>query len=181
MKALVLVVTTVVIVYVSRSSLLNIRSHGFYRAFAWEAILILILLNLEAWFRDAFAWHQLVSWFLLTVSAFLVVHVVHLLRSLGKPDPRRNETPLIGIEKTTVLVTTGAYGYIRHPAYGSLLFLAWGVFFKTLSWPGGLLALAATVFLVATAKVEESENIRYFGPDYAEYMTRTTMFVPNAF
>jgi protein-S-isoprenylcysteine O-methyltransferase Ste14 len=181
LKAFVLLVTTVVIVYVSRSSLRNIRSHGFYRAFAWEAILFLILLNLDEWFRDAFSWHQLISWFLLTVSAFLVVHVAHLLRSLGKPDPRRNEMPLIGIEKTTVLVTTGAYRQIRHPAYSSLLFLAWGVFFKTPSWPGGLLALAATLFLVATAKVEEGENIRYFGPDYAEYMKRTRMFVPHVF
>jgi protein-S-isoprenylcysteine O-methyltransferase Ste14 len=50
------------------------------------------------------------------------------------------------IEKTTILVTTGAYRYIRHPLYSSLLFLAWGIFFKAPSWPGGLLALAATFF-----------------------------------
>ncbi len=53
-KAVVFALTTAVIVYVSRSSLLAPRSHGFYRAFAWEAILILILLKLDTWFRDPF-------------------------------------------------------------------------------------------------------------------------------
>ena len=41
-KAVVFALTTAVIAYVSRSSLLAPRSHGFYRAFAWEAILIQI-------------------------------------------------------------------------------------------------------------------------------------------
>jgi protein-S-isoprenylcysteine O-methyltransferase Ste14 len=41
--------------------------------------------------------------------------------------------------------------------------------------------LAATLFLLATAKVEESENVRYFGTAYAEYMKRTKMFIPFLF
>jgi protein-S-isoprenylcysteine O-methyltransferase Ste14 len=49
------------------------------------------------------------------------------------------------------------------------------------SWPGGLLALASTLLLLATAKAEESENIRYFGPAYSEYMKRTKMFIPFLF
>lgn len=76
----------------------------------------------------------------------------------------------MGIEKTTVLVTRGAYRYIRHPTYSAGLIGAWGVFFKSPSWQGGLLVLAATVFLLATAKAEEIENNRYFGAAYAEYM-----------
>jgi protein-S-isoprenylcysteine O-methyltransferase Ste14 len=76
------------------------------------------------------------------------------------------------------LVTTGIYGDIRHPMYSSLLLLAWGVFFKASSWPGLALAAAATGFLVATARAEERENIRFFGPSYESYMKRTKMFVP---
>ncbi len=87
----------------------------------------------------------------------------------------------MGIEKTTELVTTGAYRYTRHPIYSSLLFLAWGVFFKRPSWVGGLLASSATLFLLATAKAEESENLGYFGPAYSEYMKRTKMFIPFLF
>jgi protein-S-isoprenylcysteine O-methyltransferase Ste14 len=55
------------------------------------------------------------------------------------------------------------------------------VFFKNPSPAGGMLALAATLFLLLTAKVEEAECIQYFGPAYREYMTRTKMFVPFLF
>jgi hypothetical protein len=109
LKAVILVLATAGIVYVSRSSLLDLRSHGFYRTFAWEAIIILILLNLDDWFRDPFSWHQIISWFLLLVCLFPLIAGVHSLGSIGKPDAQRNELHLIGIEKTTTLVTVGAY------------------------------------------------------------------------
>ena len=166
---------------VSRGSLRDTRSHGFYRFFAWEAILVLILLNLDVWFRDPASWHQIASWCFLLVSLFLVVHGVHLLKRIGKPDERREDDTLVGIERTTALVTEGAYRYIRHPLYSSLLFLAWGVFFKAPSWTGGLLALAATLFLVATARIEEVENAAFFGPAYEAYKEQTRMFIPFLF
>jgi protein-S-isoprenylcysteine O-methyltransferase Ste14 len=166
------------LVYVSRASLAAPRSHGFYRFFAWEAILGLALLNLDVWFRAPFSWHQLISWPLLVISAFWVIVGVRLLKGRGEPDAQRDDVPLVAFEKTTTLVTTGAYRYIRHPLYSSLLFLTWGVFFKAPSWPGGLLALAATLFLVATVRVEEAENLRFFGEAYREYMKRTKMFIP---
>ena len=172
---------TLGLVYVSPASLVAPGSHGFYRFFAWEAILALALLNIDVWFRDPFSWHQLVSWVLLVASAFLVIAGVRLLRQTGKPDAQRDDVPMVAFEKTTVLVTTGAYGYIRHPLYSSLLFLAWGIFFKAPSWPGGLLAVAATLFLVATARVEEAENLRFFGEAYAEYAGKTKMFIPFLF
>jgi protein-S-isoprenylcysteine O-methyltransferase Ste14 len=169
---------TACLAYLSRASLAAPRSHGFYRFFAWEAILGLALLNIEVWFRDPFSWHQLISWPLLVVSGLLVIVGARLLRQRGKPDAQRDDAHLVAFEKTTALVTTGTYRYIRHPLYSSLLFLAWGVFFKDPAWLGGLLALAATLFLIATARVEEAENLRFFGEEYREYMRRTKMFVP---
>jgi protein-S-isoprenylcysteine O-methyltransferase Ste14 len=65
--------------------------------------------------------------------------------------------------------------------YSSLLFLAWGIFFKAPHWPGGLLALAATLFLVFTARADEAEDIRFFGQAYLDYMKRTKRFVPFLF
>ena len=53
------VLATAALAYVSRASLAAPRSHGFYRFFAWEAILALVLLNLDGWLRDPFSWHQL--------------------------------------------------------------------------------------------------------------------------
>ena len=181
LKSIIFVVASAGILYFSRASLRSFGFHGFYRFFAWEAILALVLLNLDHWFYEPFSFTQIVSWLCLCLSLFLVIHGVQLLRMIGKPDDRRNDTSLIGMEKTTTFVTVGAYRYIRHPLYSSLLFLAWGVFLKSPSWPGGSLAIAATAFLTATAKVEETENTHYFGFAYREYMKQTKMFIPFLF
>jgi protein-S-isoprenylcysteine O-methyltransferase Ste14 len=37
------------------------------------------------------------------------------------------------------------------------------------------------MFLVATVRAEEAENIHFFGPAYREYMRQTKMFVPFLF
>jgi protein-S-isoprenylcysteine O-methyltransferase Ste14 len=182
LRPIIFIVATAGIAYVSRASLRVPRSHGFYRFFAWESILVLVLLNLEHWFRNPFSFCQVISWLLLVISIFLVLHGVHLLRITGKPDEERvGDVPMIGIEKTTTLVTVGAFKYIRHPLYSSLLFLAWGVFFKGPSWLAGILALTATLFLLATAKVEEAENSRFFGAAYQTYMKQTKRFIPFLF
>lgn len=182
LKLIVFVAFSAGLVYVSRASLKALGSHGFYRFFAWESILSLFFLNFEQWFRDPFSIRQLVSWFLLLASLVPFALGVHQLRTLGRPDTqRRGDIPLIGIEKTTQLVTTGVFKYIRHPLYSSLFLLAWGVFFKNPSLVGGCLALGATAFLLATVKAEEEENIRYFGPAYQAYMRETKMFIPFFF
>jgi len=180
-KLIIFFVGSAGIIYISLPSLRSYRFHGFYRFFAWEAILALILLNINYWFVDPFSVHQIFAWFFLIVSLFLVIHGVQLLRIVGKPDESREDEGLVGLEKTTRLVTVGAYKYIRHPLYSSLFFLAWGAFFKMPSWPGGALAVAATAFLVVTAKIEEKENIHFFGSEYEDYIKRTRMFVPYVF
>jgi protein-S-isoprenylcysteine O-methyltransferase Ste14 len=182
LKILLFVLASAVIVYISKASLRKPHSHGFYRFLAWEAILALFLLNVEYWFWNPFSPPQIISWILLIASAFLVMHAVRLLRMMGKPTAQRGDDgATIGFEKTTHLVVVGAYKYIRHPMYSSLLFLTWGVFFKNPSWLSGILALAATVFLVATGKVEEAEDIRFFGASYQGYIKKTKMFIPFLF
>jgi protein-S-isoprenylcysteine O-methyltransferase Ste14 len=147
--------------------------------FAWELILGLFLLNVEAWFVDPFAPHQLVAWPLLVISIIPLALGVHALRARGRPADRRESAPeLLAFEKTTALVTTGVYRYIRHPLYSSLLFLAWGVFSKSPGWAGAILALAATACLFGTAFADEGECLRFFGPQYLEYMRSTKRFVP---
>jgi protein-S-isoprenylcysteine O-methyltransferase Ste14 len=46
---------------------------------------------------------------------------------------------------------------------------------------GGALVALSTGFLVATAKVEEREDVRFFGPGYESYMRQTKMFIPFVF
>lgn len=180
-KIILFVLGTIILVVISRKSLLDIRSHGFYRFCAWEILWAMFLLNTKTWFQNPFAWYQLISWVFLIASIPLVVLGVRLLRQIGKQEMGRNDASLYAFEKTSKLVTVGLYGYIRHPLYSSLLFLGWGIFFKSPSWLDvGLVALC-TFFLTVTARMEEVENIKYFGDEYADYMKRTKMFVPFLF
>jgi protein-S-isoprenylcysteine O-methyltransferase Ste14 len=166
---------------VSRSSLRNFHSHGFYRFFAWEVILVLFLMNVNYWFLDPFSLNQIFSWIFLLISLVLIIRGVQLFQEKGKLDSKRNDQSLVGIEKTTELVTNGIYHYIRHPFYSSLLFLGWGIFLKHVSWVGFILALIVTILLTITAKKEEVENIHFFGEEYQMYMKQTKMFVPFIF
>ena len=177
-KAILFVLATIGITWVSRSSLLNIQFHGFYRFFAWETILIFFLVNMNYWFEDPFSLRQIISWSFLIVSLVLIYQGVQLFRRKGGLDQARNDPALVGIEKTTELVTTEVYHYIRHPFYSSLLFLGWGILFKNVSLIGVILAIIATTLLIITAKKEEIENIEFFGEKYREYMKNTKMFVP---
>ena len=145
-------------------------SHGFYRFFAFESILGLLLLNVNYWFDQPFSALQIISWILLCLSIVLVIPGFYLLHQLGKPKD--------GIVDTTVLVKAGIYKYIRHPLYGSLLFLSWGIFLKSVSPLSGGLVLVATVFVVATARVEEAENIQKFGEAYIAYIKTSKRFLP---
>lgn len=167
------IIATSVLLYWSRRSFSSPRLHGFYRTFAFQAILFLILLRLRTWFYDPFAWHQVFSWILLAGSLVLARHGFFLLKKVGRPDGR--------IENTTVLVRAGAYRWIRHPLYTSLLLLGWGVYFKKPDLVGFLLAVVASVFLYATAVVEERENLARFGASYTAYLQDTHRFIPYLF
>ena len=181
-QVLIFAILTVGLIYVSRQSLTKPRSHGFYRFFAWEFILVLLLLNVTYWFINWRTWHQVISWLLLIVSIIPLVYGVRALRARGQPDAaQRSEPQLLAFERTTKLVTDGIYRYIRHPLYSSLFILSWGIFFKRPSLPGVLLAIGASILLVATAKRDEAECIQTFGAEYGEYMKRTRMFIPYLF
>ncbi len=177
-KLIIFVAGTVGIVWVSRASLRDVQHHGFYRFFAWEIILIMFVLNANYWIIDPFSIRQIISWILLIISLVLIIEGVRLFRKKGNIARERDAPGLVSIEKTTELVTTGVYKYIRHPFYSSLFFLAWGIFFKRITWIEITLAIITTIFLVITAKKEEKENVAYFGESYLAYMQETKMFIP---
>lgn len=177
-KVILFVLGTIVIVWVSWTSLRDVQSHGFYRFFAWETILVLFLMNMNYWFVDPFSLRQIISWILLIISLVFIYQGVQLFRKQGELAQERSDPALVGVEKTTKLVTIGIYHYIRHPFYSSLIFLGWGILLKNVSWLGAILAVVNTILLIVTAKTEEIENIQYFGEKYQEYMKHTKMFVP---
>ena len=100
----------------------------------------------------------------------MAIQGFYLLHTIGRPTK--------GIEDTTMLVKTGIYKYIRHPLYSSLILLAWGSLLKDIALLSAILVALATIFSVATAMVEEKENLQRFGDEYAFYMKSTKRFLP---
>ena len=96
------------------------RRHSPWGLVAWTLLLVLILFYPAHWFRDPFSACQMASWGLLAISGYLGIESIHLIRKVGRP---RDDS-----QHTAVLVVQGAYKYIRHPLYASLLLFAWAVF-----------------------------------------------------
>lgn len=173
-KLIILAVGSIGLIYFSWwASLKEGRFHGFYRFFAFESILALVLLNAGSWFANPFSPLQLVSWLLLASSIFFAAYGFLQLKKIGKPQGQ--------MENTTVLITRGLHKYIRHPMYLSLVLIAAGAFLKKPSLAGAALTLVNFASVIATAKVEEKEMLARFGDDYAAYMKKTKMFIPFLF
>lgn len=169
------------VVFLSWRSLSSTGNHGFYRFFSWECILWLLLSNYPFWFENPFSPAQVASWFLLIVSVYYFVAGTIFLIRKGKPLKSKEREALFQFEKTTELVESGIFRYIRHPLYGSLILLTWGVFFKHMTFPLFLVSLVSTLFLYFTALFDEKECLHYFGDNYRQYMGRSKMFVPFLF
>ena len=175
----IFIAASAAITRLSWRSLRDPRSHGFYRFFAFELLAALILLNAPMWFRDPLSARQLVSWFLGAASIGLAIEGFRLLRLIGAPVRTSARGANLSFENTTTLVTVGAYRFIRHPLYTSLLALVWCAYLKNFfALPGIMLAFGASGFLFATAVAEERENLLNFGAPYAAYLKRTRRFVP---
>lgn len=168
-------------ILLSRRAIKEHHSYGFPRFFAFEAILGLVVINSGEWLSQPFSLLQIISWVLLLASAYLAIYSFRLLHTRGAPADSDQEAGKQSFEKTTQLVTTGPYHFIRHPLYASLLYLAWGVTLKQVNLISILLAIIASLTLVLTAVYEERENLTKFGDEYASYMKHSKRFIPFIF
>ncbi|MCF8383983.1 MAG: isoprenylcysteine carboxylmethyltransferase family protein [Chlorobium sp.] len=100
-----------------------------------------------------------------------------LLGGLGSHHIREYLTPLPYPVDHNQLVTTGVYGLVRHPLYGSQLLaaLGWAVFSTSLSHL--LLLLVAVIFFSFKASKEE-RWLTEKHPEYADYAKKTRKFIP---
>ena len=169
---------SVVIIIFSHHVILKFKSHGFYRFFGWECVAWLLVNNYKYWLVNPFSVFQIISWSLLLYAMILIIVGVILMKTKGKADRTREDKELYSFERTTALIETGIYKYIRHPLYGSLVFLTWGIFFKNTELDLLVISVLATFFFFATMLVEEKENIKYFGENYRNYMKRSKMIIP---
>jgi len=177
-KVILFITLSIPVIFLSRRSLFDSKSHGFTRFFSWECIIALLVINYEKWFTEPFAAAQIVSWLLLVISLCLVIAGAIRLGRASRHGIRKVDEKLYRFEKTTELVTTGIYGYIRHPLYSSLLFLTWGIWLKQPLLVTIPVALLSSLLLWLTAVRDEKECIAFFGDSYLEYMKTTKRFIP---
>lgn len=172
---LILISGTLLLLYLSWiASIRERRYHGIYRFFSFESIFLIVLLNASVWFKNVLTAQQIISWILLSGSLVFAIWGFVLLYRMGNPSDGH-------LERTTRLITTGLYGYIRHPLYLSLILGGFGAMAKDPGWVQILLAILNLIALFLTAKVEEGEMIRKFGDEYRDYMKKSRMFFPFVF
>lgn len=179
LRATLFMAASAAILPLSWRSLRDVRTHGFYRFFAFELLLGLILRNAPLWLHDPFSWRQWASYLLGAASIGLAIEGFRLLRVIGRPAPATIASANLAFENTTKLVTIGAYRWIRHPLYASLLAMTGCAYLKN---PSGFASIAMTLgasgFFLATALAEERENLKRFGAAYTDYKKRTWRFIP---
>ncbi len=177
-RIIIFIVCTLFFIRFSWRTLGNPGTHGFYRFFVFEGILLLVLLNHAYWFTDPFAPLHLLSWSFLLTSIVFIVQSLMMLKKKGGHADRQEMPENLSFENTVHIVKVGLYRYIRHPMYSSLLFLGWGAFLKHITPLTIVLILLVSGLLITVARVEELENISFFGKAYESYMQRTKMFIP---
>jgi protein-S-isoprenylcysteine O-methyltransferase Ste14 len=80
--------------------------------------------------------------------------------------------------KNAQLVTSGLYGFVKHPIYSGLILLALGLTINGGFFPHTLFLIALLLLLNYKAKFEEALLSQRF-PDYADYSKKTGRFVPR--
>ena len=178
MKAILFCILSLPLLALSRRVLFKLKKPGLYRLVVWECILWLAIQNHRYLIVEEFDLQQLISSALMIASLVFVLSAVFTMREKGRVSKQRRDHTLFGFEKTTVLIETGIFKYVRHPMYSSLIFLSWGFLLRNIEVALLIVALIAICSGIFAALMEEKENIAYFGERYRHYTLKTKMFIP---
>jgi len=124
-----------------------------------------------------------------TVLAGAVPLVIRLLLAVlsfvagiylaGKSEAAVFGRTLVGRTGESKFITTGVYGWVRHPMYlGSLLVLL-GFFFTTLSLLSLVVWVGLFAFINRMAAYEEQDLIRILGIEYLDYQKQVPKWFPH--
>ena len=91
-----------------------------------------------------------------------------------------NWSPILGIKEKHTLITSGIYGYIRHPMYAAHLLWAVAQIMILHNWIAGFSFIVVMIphYLLRVEK-EESMMIEQFGDEYKDYMKKTGRLLPK--
>lgn len=78
------------------------------------------------------------------------------------------------------LVTTGSYGWMRHPIYSALFTQTLGVALMVANWFVALCGAGFCALMAYRTRVEEDNLVAEFGDRYREYQRQVGRFIPRA-
>nr|VFK37225.1 MAG: Phospholipid methyltransferase [Candidatus Kentron sp. SD]VFK41527.1 MAG: Phospholipid methyltransferase [Candidatus Kentron sp. SD] len=93
---------------------------------------------------------------------------------MARLDPK--EGPTGPATATAPISITGAYGWVRHPAYFTMLLLIWSQ--PDLTADRLMLNIALTVWVIIGTLLEERDLVGIFGEDYRAYQRMVPMLIP---
>jgi protein-S-isoprenylcysteine O-methyltransferase Ste14 len=92
----------------------------------------------------------------------------------------RNWAPSVsGVRSDTVLVTTGLYGFVRHPIYLGIFIFIGALALVAANLIIVLPTMGLLVLLYVSIDEEEAVLVERFGDRYREYMKGTPRFIPR--
>jgi protein-S-isoprenylcysteine O-methyltransferase Ste14 len=118
------------------------------------------------------------DWFRFVMVGVAVLGILFL--SWGYWALGRNWAPSVsGVRSDTVLVTTGLYGFVRHPVYLGISIFMGAMALVTANLIIVLPTMALLVLLYVSIDEEEAVLVERFGGGYREYMKCTPRFIPR--
>jgi len=164
--------------YQADKNILNVqkkkRTFLFVMMMGIQAIPLVYIFSIDFGPTDYHLW----KWLCFPVTAFYFFFIWLFVKALT--DLGKWWTPGQELKEDLELVKTGAYFYVRHPMYASLLGIAICQIFMIQNWIAGPASLfLVTPFCIYQIRREESLMVKFFGDDYRNYIRETGMLWPK--
>lgn len=165
------------------TSILSSRIGPYYRLL--YVLISIITLSLVIWATSHINEHRLLEWpdWLRPVQVGIWIGAIALFwlsfrrldlwRILGLRALMKSAAPKARHDE---LVTTGIYGYIRHPQFLAGLMVLWA---RDLTDRGLVTTIVLSSYLIIGARLEESRLLAKMGDRYRRYRSEVPGFIPR--
>ncbi|HTH52852.1 MAG TPA: isoprenylcysteine carboxylmethyltransferase family protein [Edaphobacter sp.] len=136
-----------------------------------QVVAIALMLKSPFWRVTEFSWRLAVAIVFFGLAVLLSWTGTRALGSQLRFDAA------IGVEHD--LIKNGPYRVLRHPIYGSMLCLVWGIGF--VATPVWLFTVATIIFVAGTeirVQIEDKLLMERFGESFRRYQRSTPAYVP---
>jgi protein-S-isoprenylcysteine O-methyltransferase Ste14 len=136
-----------------------------------EGVAYSLLWQNRFWIRSPHTWRTTLAVIFLALAALLSWSSARTLGRQWRFDA--------GLNVDHELVTSGAYRFVRHPIYSSMLCMLLGTGFMVA--PMLILAISTVIFIVGTeirVRIEDNLLASRFGDRFLEYQQRVGAYIP---